>query len=284
MSLTLGSAPFGQAPAGEFGSGLQPPAHVMYFERSPRRIRVEVGGEIVADSSRARLLHESGALPAYYLPEEDVRRDLLEASATTQDSPSGGPAQFWTLRVGDRVVPDAVAGYPTPPASAPGLAGYLTFRWDAADAWYEEDEQILGHPPDPYHRVDVRQSSRHVRVLLAGEPVADSQRPRILFETSLPPRYYLPPDDVRSDLLEASDTSTRCAYKGEASYWSVRGPAGLEPDLVWSYQDPGPEAERVRGYVAFFDERVDVEVDGQLQARPQTDWSRQAKVPPPAAD
>lgn len=148
------------------------------------------------------------------------------------------------------------------------MAGYLTFRWDAADAWYEEDEQILGnHPPDPYHRVDVRQSSRHVRILLAGEPVADSQRPRILFETGLPPRYYLPPDDVRSDLLEASDTTTRCAYKGEASYWSVRGATGLEPDLVWSYQDPGPEAERVRGYVAFFDERVDVEVDGELQAR-----------------
>jgi len=114
--------------------------------------------------------------------------------------------------------------------------------------------------------------------------VPDSQRPRILFETSLPARYYLPPDDVRSDLLEASDTTTRCAYKGEASYWSVRGPAGLEPDLVWSYQDPRPEAERVRGYVAFFDERVDVEVDGELQARPQTDWSRQAKVPPPTAD
>lgn len=284
MSLTIGTGPFGEAAAGEFGAGVGRPGHVMYFERSPRRVRLVAGGLTVADSRAACLLHESGALPLYYLPEADVRRDLLEPSPTQHTSPSRGPVQSWHLRLPDRLVEDAAVSHPAPPVGAPPIAGYLVFGWEAVDGWYEEDDQIFVHPADPYHRVDVRESSQHVRVLLDGEVLADSHRPRLLFETGLPTRYYLPPEDVRSDLLLGSTTTTRCAYKGVATYHSVRIGAELEPDLIWSYTAPELEAERVRGYLSFFTERVDVEVDGQVQPRPRTEWSEQAVVPQPSAD
>jgi uncharacterized protein (DUF427 family) len=181
-------------------------------------------------------------------------------------------------------VPDAALSYPEPPPTAPAIADYLTFRWDAVDEWYEEDERIFVHPADPYHRIDVRQSSRHVRVLVDGTVIADSQRPLLLFETALPTRYYLPPEDVRADLLVESDTRTACAYKGSASYWSVRLGEEVKPDLIWSYSDPEPEVARIRGYLAFFNERLDIEVDGEVQTRPQTAWSERSRVPIPAAE
>lgn len=284
MSLTIGTGPFGQASAGEFGANVPQPGHVMYFERSPRRIRLVLAGETVADSRDAHMLHESGALPQYYLPEADARREFLEPSPTAYTSPSRGAAQSWNLRVGDRVVADAARSYPSPPADAPAIAGYLVFRWDAIDEWYEEDEQIFVHPADPYHRIDVRESSRHVRVLLDGEVLAESHRPRMLFETGLPTRYYLPAEDVRADLLVDSDTTTKCAYKGEATYRSVQVGGELKRDLIWSYSDPHFEAERVRGYLSFFTERIDLEVDGEVQPRPRTAWSKRADVPEPTAD
>ncbi|PZS24585.1 MAG: hypothetical protein DLM58_24470 [Pseudonocardiales bacterium] len=284
MSLTTGTGPFGESTAGEFGSTLQPTDHVMYFELSPRRVRVVVGGETVADSRRAFMLHETGALPWYYLPEADVRRDLLEPSDTEGVSPSRGRAQYWTLRVGDRVIPDAAAGYPEPPSSAPPIAGYLVFDWDAVDAWYEEDEQIFTHPADPYHRVDVRQSTRHVRISLNGEVLAESSRSRLLFETGLPTRYYLPADDVRTGLLTPSDTTTECAYKGTATYWSAQAGDHVASDLAWTYREPKIEAERVRGYVTFFNERVDVDLDGERQPRAESEWTESAVVALPSAD
>lgn len=255
----------------------------MYLERSPRRIRLVVDGETVADTRQACMLHESGALPWYYLPQGDVRRDLLEASPTQETSPSRGRAEFWNLRVGDRLIIDAAVNYPAPPPESPPIAGYLYFRWDAIDAWYEEDEQIFGHPADVYHRIDVRQSSRNVRISVRGQTLAESSRPRMLFETGLPTRYYLPAEDVRTDLLKVSETATECAYKGIAQYWSARVDDGLEADVVWSYPTPKREAEQVRGYLTFFDERVDVDVDGERQNRARTEWSEEASVPSPTA-
>jgi uncharacterized protein (DUF427 family) len=229
MALTVGTGPFGRAPAGEFNVAYDAPAHVLYLEDSPRRVRVVVAGETVAQSSRARLLHETGLAPVYYLPEADVRAELLEPSERTTHCPFKGDASYWTIRVGDVRRPDAVWSYPEPLPEAPPLAGYLAFRWDAIDEWWEEAERIGVHPRDPYHRCDAIRSDRHVVVRVGGEVVADSRRPTVLFETGLPPRFYLPLDDVELDRLERTGTETSCPYKGTTSRYYTVDPAGQRP-------------------------------------------------------
>jgi len=149
----------------------------------------------------------------------------------------------------------------------------VAFYWNKVDAWYEEAEQIFAHPRDPYHRVDVLDSARHVRVVIDGQPIAETSRPRLLFETGLPTRYYIPQQDVRMDLLTATDRHTRCPYTGEASYWTVKVGSAELADLAWSYLDPIQECPKIRGYVSFFNEKVDIYVDGELQTRPITAWS-----------
>jgi uncharacterized protein (DUF427 family) len=149
------------------------------------------------------------------------------------------------------------------------LADYVRVDWNAADRWLEEDEEVVGHPRDPFHRIDIRRSSRRVAVSLHGDVVAESRRPTLLFETGLPIRHYFPREDVRLDLLRESDKQTTCAYKGHASYFGT----DADPDIAWTYLEPLPEAEQIRGLIAFFDERADVSVDGELQERPKTQWS-----------
>ena len=139
----------------------------------------------------------------------------------------------------------------------------------AMDEWLEEDEPLIGHPRDPYHRLDVRRTSRHVRVSVDGRLVADSRRAYVLFEAGHPPRWYLPADDVRTDLLQGSEKTSVCAYKGVASYWS----AGSEEDVVWTYREPLKDAMELSGYLCFFNERVDIEIDGEPEERPSTQWS-----------
>ena len=143
-------------------------------------MRVVLGGETVADSRRAKLLHEAGLLPVYYFPIEDVRMELLKESDHTTHCPFKGDASYWSVRAGDRVAENAVWGYPEPIDSAPPIAGYLAFYWRMMDHWYEEDEEVFVHPRDPYHRVDVLESSRHVKISVNGEVVAETERPKIL--------------------------------------------------------------------------------------------------------
>lgn len=216
MTLTRGSGPFSGHPGGAFNFRIDAPKHILYFEDSARRVRVCLGGETIADTRASKLMHETGHLPVIYFPQEDVRTDLLEPTAHSTHCPFKGDASYWTIRAGDREAQNAVWGYPDPPEGAPPIAGYLAFRFDAMDAWIEEDEPILGHPRDPYHRVDVRQGSDHVRVLAGGEILADTARPKLLFETGLPTRWYIPSQDVRTGLLIESDTTTVCPYKGRA--------------------------------------------------------------------
>ena len=149
------------------------------------------------------------------------------------------------------------------------LAGYVQVEWNAVDRWLEEDEEVVGHPRDPFHRIDIRQSSRHVVVSIDDEVVAESRRPKLLFETYLPVRYYLPREDVRLDLFEASEKRTTCAYKGHASYFGT----DAHPDIAWTYVEPLPDAEQIRGLIAFFNERATITVDGERQERPTTQWS-----------
>ena len=274
MTLTIGTGPFGKQSHGTFNfdTGVLQP-HTLYFEDSPRRVRVIFNGETVADTRRAKLLHETGHLPIYYFSEEDVCRDLLETTDHTTYCPFKGNASYWSVRVDDNVAENAVWSYPEPLEEAPPLSGYLAFYWRMMDAWFEEDEQVFVHPRDPYHRIDVLDSTRHVKVMVDGEVVAETARPKLLFETGLPPRYYIRAEDVRMDKLLPSEKNTQCPYKGVASYWSVIIGEDILEDLVWSYQDPIPEAAKMKGHLCFFNEKVDLEVDGEEQERPQTQWS-----------
>jgi uncharacterized protein (DUF427 family) len=273
MTLTIGTGPFGDRSTGTFNfdTGVLQP-RTLYFEGSPRWVRVQFNGETVADSKRVKLLHESGHLPVYYFPEEDIRMDLLQESEHRTSCPFKGEASYWSVRVGNKVAENTAWSYPEPVESCPPIAGYLAFYWPMMDHWYEEDEEVFVHPRDPYHRVDILESSRHVRVSLNGEILAETERPKILFEAGLPARYYIPPEDVRQDVLLKSEKTTRCPYKGVASYWSVEVGGERVEDLVWSYQDPIPEAAKIKGLLSFFNESVDLEVDGEEQERPKTQW------------
>lgn len=268
MSLMIGAGPFGQQPAGRFSREM-PRERLLYLEESWRRIRARLGGETVVDSRRPRLLHESGRLPVLYFAEPDVRMDLLRPSETRDADELKGNARYWSIEAGGRVVEDAAWSF-----DHPQLAGLIALRWDAMDEWLEEDEQAVKHPRDPFHRLDVRSTSRHVRVSLGSEVLAESQRTKLLFETSLPPRFYFPPEDVRRELLEPSEKQTVCAYKGAATHYSVRVGGDLEEDLVWTYEDPLHDAAGVRGMLAFYNEHVDLDVDGERWERPVTGWSR----------
>ena len=250
------------------------PDHPVWTELSPRHVRAFLDGTAVADSTRALLLLEAGHLPVYYFPPQDVRTDLLEPTDTSTYCPYKGNASYWSVSVGDRVARDAVWSYQEPLPGRDDIKGYLAFYWKRMDAWFEEDDEVFAHPCDPYHRVDVLSSSRHVRVVVAGETVAETHRPWLLFETGLPTRYYLPKADVRMDLLEATDRQTQCPYKGRARYWSARVGDRVEEDLAWSYPFPIPECPKIENLVAFYNERADIWVDGELQPKPETPWSR----------
>ena len=177
-------------------------------ETSAKRVRVMLAGVPVADTAQPRLVWEKPYYPTYYLPEADVRTDLLVDTGESHHSPSRGDARVLTVKVGDREAPSAARWYAESPI--PELAGTVRLDWGAMDAWFEEDEEVFVHPRDPHTRVDILQSSRHVRVEVDGETVADSHQPRLLFETGLPPRYYLPKTDVRMDLLTPTDSTSRC--------------------------------------------------------------------------
>jgi uncharacterized protein (DUF427 family) len=274
MGLTSGSGPFGARPAGRFNFTPDPSTgSVLFFDPVPHRLRGLVAGEAVFDTVGAQLLYETGHLPVYYVPEDDLQHDLLEASETETRCPHKGVASYRSIRVGDRFEPDAVWTYPEPIAPAAFLAGYAAFYWGKLDEWLVEDEQVFGHPRDPYHRIDTYRTSRPVRVSVDGEVVAESTQSVALFESGLPARFYLPAEDVRTDLLEPSEKRTRCAYKGVASYWHVRVGDTLHEDLAWTYEEPDGDGRAIRGLICFFNERVDLEVDGRIQERPATPWS-----------
>jgi uncharacterized protein (DUF427 family) len=200
-----------------------------------------------------------------------VRTELLVPSGRTQHSPSRGEAEYLTVKVGDREVPDAAWRYPDSPIEA--LRDYVRFDWKAMDAWFEEDEEVFIHPRDPHSRVDVLHSSRHVEVHVNGVKIADSTRPTLLFETGLPTRYYFPQTDVRMDLLTPTETETGCPYKGFAHYWTVETDGEIHEDLAWSYRAPFHESLKVAGLVSFYNEKVDLVVDGEAQERPRTPFS-----------
>ena len=237
-------------------------------EQGAKRVRAVLGGETVADTIHPVLVWEVPYYPAYYFPIDDVRIDLLEPDGDSKRSPSRGDGTLYTVSGGNRVARGAALRYADSPM--PELRDLIRLDWHAMDAWYEEDEEVFTHPRDPYTRVDVLSSSRDVRVEVDGVEVAVlASRRRSCSRPACPPRFYLPPSDVRMDLLQATDTVSHCPYKGQAAYWSV----GDRRDLAWSYREPFHETEKIAGLIAFYNEKVDIHLDGVLQDRPRTKFS-----------
>lgn len=242
----------------------------MRMEPGRKRVRVYLAGQLVADTTRPFLVWEWPHFPVYYLPAADIRADLVPAGRT-EHSPSRGDAEVFHVKVATATAQDAALRYPGSPLAQ--LRDLVRLAWNSMSEWLEEDELVYTHPRDPYKRVDILASSRHVRVELDGITVADSRQPRILFETSLPPRYYLPLTDLRMDLLRPSEHRSHCPYKGAASYWSVDTGRQVHPDIVWMYRSPLPESQKIAGLVCLYNEKVDLYLDGELQERPNTIFS-----------
>jgi len=239
-------------------------------EQGSKRVRCYLAGRLVADTRHPFLVWEIPYYPAYYIPLADVVADLKPIEKV-EHSPSRGTARLFDVRVDGATAESAAKRYPDSPLEE--LRDLVRFDWAAMDEWLEEDEPVYTHPRDPYKRVDILASSRQVRVEVDGVTVADSTRPHILFETGLPPRYYLPLPDVRTELLVPSATQSHCPYKGTAGYWSLDTGHGVHPDLVWIYRTPLPESQKVAGLACFYNEKVDLYIDGELQERPRTPFS-----------
>ncbi len=233
-------------------------------ERGTKRIRAYLGGELVADTTRPLLVWEKPAYPTYYFPASDVRADRLSPDGGIEHSPSRGDGETFTIRAGDKEAAGAALRYTNSPFE--DLRDAIRLDWHALDAWFEEDEQVFTHPRDPYTRVDILPSSRHVRIEVDGVTVAETAKPTLLFETNLPVRYYVPKTHVRMELLEPSESVTHCPYKGDAEYWSLHLGDTVVPDIAWSYRTPLPESQKVAGLVSFYTDKVDLYVDGVLQA------------------
>ena len=204
-------------------------------EQGAKRVRAYKDGKVVADTTRPLMVWERPFYPTYWFPAGDVRRPELGEPRTLNGN-------------GET---------------------YVRFDWGAMDSWFEEDEEVYVHPRDPYTRIDILASSRHVRVERDGVVLADTTNARALFETGLPVRWYIPKVDVRFDLLAPTDTVSHCPYKGQAEYWSARVGDRTVKDLAWSYRSPLPESQKVIGLVSFYSERVDLYIDGELQERPR---------------
>jgi uncharacterized protein (DUF427 family) len=243
----------------------------VHTEPGAKRVRAYLGGEVVADTIHPVLVWEVPYYPAYYFPVADVRADLLEPDGGVAHSPSRGDGRTYAITAGGKQAPGAAVRYEDSPI--PELRDLVRIEWDAMDAWFEEDEEVFTHPRDPHTRIDVLPSSRHVRIEIDGVTIAESSNPTLLFETGLPVRYYLPKTHVRLDLLTHTDSESHCPYKGQAEYWSVRTGDALHEDVAWSYPTPLPESLGVAGHIAFYDEKVDVFVDGVRQERPHTKFS-----------
>lgn len=257
MSLTMGSGPLVAKGHPQSNYEIDGPKHRILWGDFPRRVRAELAGATVLDTTGGRLLHESQMLPVLYVPEADVDAELLEPTDHHTTCPFKGEASYWSVRVGDRVAENAAWGYPEPIDEAPWLIGHLAFYWKQLDAWYDEGEQVFAHLRDPFHRVDVRPSSRPVTVSAGGEPLAESGRAMILSETGMPNRVYLPREDISDGLLEPSSTTSVCPYKGEASYWSLGVGGRTLEDATFTYDEPLDDARRVAGFVCFLHDDVE---------------------------
>ncbi|KAJ4477448.1 DUF427-domain-containing protein [Lentinula aciculospora] len=239
-----------------------------HIEDCPKRIRAFFGGVFIVDTGKAKLVWEHKRYPQYYFPSSDLPSKFLDGGS--KNILADGPTTYDIL-VGDKRASEAVSVYGD---SNGNLAGLFKIGYNSMERWFEEDEQVFVHPKDPYKRVDVLQSSRHVRVEVHGIEVANTRMPRLLFETNLPVRTYIPQTDCKLELLVPSKLQTACPYKGIADYYHVQAtPDKRVENVVWWYQNPIVACAAISGYYAFYDEHVDIWVDGEKQSRPKTHFA-----------
>ena len=240
-----------------------------------RRVRGHLNGVPVVDSLNALVMLEKGHLPVYYFPRTDVAAECLSSTDHRTYCPHKGEASYWTVAAGSKAIENGAWAYLDPYAHLAPLADLVAFYWNAMDEWWEEDEQVFVHARDPRKNIVIVDCFRPVEVRLDGTVLASTRRARTLHETDLPPRYYIPSEDVRTDLLVPSGTRTRCPYKGEAVYWNARLPERTVEDAVWSYPRPIAECPRIVSLMCFFNEVVDdILVDGVAEPKTRTKWSR----------
>ncbi|MEO6088284.1 MAG: DUF427 domain-containing protein [Umezawaea sp.] len=239
----------------DYPASIVPVDHV---QPVPRHVRGVLANEVVVDTTRALYVWEHPHYPQFYIPRADVRADLLVDEHAARDT-SRGIAHVHGVHAAGVHRPSSALHYRD-------FHDSVRFEWAALDGWFEEDEQVFVHPRDPYSRVDALRSSRVVRIELDGVVLAESSAPVLVFETGLPTRYYLSRTHVDFSALTRTDTETACPYKGTTSdYWSVTTPNGSYPDLAWSYSFPTKDLLPIAGLVAFYNEKVDVFVDGVPQ-------------------
>jgi uncharacterized protein (DUF427 family) len=249
----------------------RPIVPVDHVEPAPRRVRAVLAGQVVIDTLRAKYVWEHPAFPQYYVPLADVAPGVL-VDEDHEQRLKRGTARRQTLRVGDTERPGAARVYGAD--AIEGLVDTVRFEWAALDAWYEEDERVFVHPRNPYARVDALRSTRHVRVSIDDVVLADSAAPVMLFETGLPTRYYFDRTAVRFEHLEPTQTQTSCPYKGTTSgYWSARVGDSVRPDVAWTYDFPTAAMLPIAGLIAFYNEKVDIAIDGVRLDPPITPFS-----------
>jgi uncharacterized protein (DUF427 family) len=239
----------------------------MQVEQGPKRVRAYLNGQVVADTYAPLLVWEVPYFPTYYIPMPDIKAELIP-SGQSEHKAGLGEAEIYHVKTEAGTAEGAARKYGDSPVTE--LRDAVRLDWSAMSEWLEEDEPVYTHPRDPHTRIDILASSRHVRVEIDGVTVAESSQPRLLFETGLPTRYYLPLSAVRMDLLRPSDTSTHCPYKGTAAYWSLDTGTRVHKDVIWIYRTPLPESQKVAGLACFYNERVDIYLDGEHLPRPKS--------------
>jgi uncharacterized protein (DUF427 family) len=265
MGLAWQQGPLASGAAGRFLVPDPLPERMLYAEPLRRRMRVRFGGTWIADSDNVVLLHEPGRYPVAYFPLGDVFPEVLESSPYTTQHRDLGPTSWYTVRAGAESKPRAAWEHTGLPGHASELKGRVAFAWRAMDAFYEEDERIVGHAADSYHRIDIRQASRHLVVRDGERGVADTTRPLVLFESGFAPRWYVRRDDIDESALSPAQGQTFCPYKGLCSYYDIGG----AKKAAWSYPDAYPEVGRISGLVSFEPDLIEVRLDGtQLRLEP----------------
>ena len=259
MGLGWQQGPLAPGAIGTFLVAEPLPERILYAEPLRRRMRVMFGGEWIAQSDDVVILHEPGRYPVAYFPKGDIADGVLQATGRTTAHPELGHTSWYQVRRGDHDAPRGAWEHTGLPAFAESLAGRVAFAWHAMDAFYEEEERVLGHASDPYHRIDIRQTSRHLVVRAGDEVVAETHRPLVLYESGFAPRWYVPRDDVNEQLLAPVPRQTFCPYKGLCDYYDV-GDAGR---AAWSYRDAYREVDRVDDLISFEPDKVTVTLDGE---------------------
>ena len=261
MGLSWQQGPLGRAPVGRFLTPEPLPERLLYAEPLRRRMRVQFADEWIADSEDVLLLHEPGRYPVAYFPVADVAPGVLGVEDRVTRHAELGETAWFTVAAGGESAARAAWQYAAPPVYADVLAGRVAFAWRAMEAFYEEGERIVGHAADMYHRIDIRQTSRHLVVKDGERTIAETGRALVLYESGFAPRWYVPRDDVDERALTPVETETFCPYKGIASYYDI----GEQHGAAWSYRDAWPEVRRVSDLVSFEADKVEVYLDGERQ-------------------